>query len=380
MNILKLIQSKKIQSVLWWILFTLIITKLLFYLISNRQFFTRIFDPVYYGDLYSKSQYVVGSRSVGGIGDDGLYAFAGYYYLFQKGDVSAVNFEHPPLGKYLIGLSILIFRNENLINIIYFSILLFVTYKIGNIILKNKLLSLLSVGIISFDPLFLDNLIRSLLDLPFTLFFILGIYFFLMSLHNAKYHYFSMLFWGISFSTRFFPALLIIYGFLFLVIFLYKRKDLSILIKASFLIPIVYLLSHISFFVYHPSLVEFLRHKKWMLAWFTGSPKIFGNIWRNIFTGFYIDTTNKLMKNEFWILLIPIIIIFSLIPTVKIQKKNSLEFIVLYGLNILYLAYVTILTDGNQKFMMPIYPMLCIMAVSNFTLLYSIIASWKKSN
>lgn len=76
---------------------------------------------------------MVGSGSKG-IGDDGLYAFAGYYYLFQGGDVSAVNFEHPPLGKYLIGVSIFLFGNENVINIIYFALILIITYKIGQLV------------------------------------------------------------------------------------------------------------------------------------------------------------------------------------------------------------------------------------------------------
>src|SRR3989344_3460516 len=87
---------------------------------NNLNRFQKPFDFKYFSDLYSKSQYVLGEKSIGGIGDDGLYAFSGYYYFFQKGDVSAVNFEHPPLGKYLIGLSIFLFHNELFINIIYF--------------------------------------------------------------------------------------------------------------------------------------------------------------------------------------------------------------------------------------------------------------------
>ena len=90
------------KRIIWWLLFIILVGKLSFFVIQNKNFFLRPFDPVYLSDLYSKSQYVLGQKSKGGIGDDGLYAFAGYYYLFQRGDVSSVNFEHPPLGKYLI--------------------------------------------------------------------------------------------------------------------------------------------------------------------------------------------------------------------------------------------------------------------------------------
>ncbi len=362
----------------WWLILIIIIARLSSFLVSNQNFFTRKFDLPYLSDVYSKSQYVVGAASQGGIGDDGLYSFAGYYYVFQRGDVSAVDFTHPPLGKYLIGLSILLFQNENIINIIYFSILLLTTYKIGKMILKNSLLSLIAIAILSFDPLFLDHLLRSLLDLPFTLFFMLAVYFFLLGLNKSKYYYLSMLFWGMSFSTRFFPSLVIIYAYLFLTIFFYKRKNLPVFLAASLFIPLVYIIAHISFFVYHPSIIEFLRHKKWMVAWFTGSVRIFGNIWRNIFSGYYLNPTYKLIKNEHWSILVPFVMVFSLIPVTKFINKKHMTVLVLYGLSVLYLVYVTILTDGNEKFIMPIYPILCVLAVNNISALYSIIGSWKK--
>lgn len=101
-------------------LFLIIALKQSIILFAGRQVFVRTFDSEYYGKIYSESRYVRGPKSIRGIGDDGLYAFAGYYYLFQGGDVSSVNFEHPPLGKYLIGVSIFLTGNERSINIVYF--------------------------------------------------------------------------------------------------------------------------------------------------------------------------------------------------------------------------------------------------------------------
>lgn len=262
-----------------WLIIAIICIYLGLYLLNNKNSFLGKFDSDYFGQLYSKSQYVIGELSKGGIGDDGLYAFAGYFYTFAGGDVSSVNFEHPPLGKYLIGLSILVFQNENIINILYFILLLILTYKIGQLILPDKILSLSAVLVLTFDPLFLDNLIRSLLDLPFALFFITGVYFFLEGLNRSRLFNLSFIFWGGAFSTRFFPAFIFIYLYLLLFIYIYKRKLLQAYLISSIVVPTVYLLAHISFFVYHPSLIEFLRHKKWMLNWFTGSPVILGNIW-----------------------------------------------------------------------------------------------------
>lgn len=364
------------KKFLWFVILTVVVVKLSIYIASNQNYFLRKFDPVYMGNLYSQSQYVVGSGSEG-IGDDGLYAFAGYYYLFKKGDVSAVNFEHPPLGKYLIGISILLFRNQNVINIIYFVLLLFITYKVGRLILKDKLLSLLAVAILSLDPLFLDHLLRSLLEIPSSLFVTLALYFFLRAIKNPKYYYLSFIFWGAVFSTRFFPFLLIIYLCLLISVFIYQKKHLIIYLKASFLVPFVYLLSHFSFFVYHPSLVEFLRHKKWMLSWFTGTPVIFGNIWRNIFSGRYINSTGELVSNEHWSILLPIIVFLSVTYGFRIKlTREKFVVLVVYIICAMFLIYLTVLSNGLQKFLMPIYPLLIILAMRNVEDVYSIIYPW----
>lgn len=309
-----------------------------------------------------------GQLSEGGIGDDGLYAFAGYYYLFQGGDVSSVNFEHPPLGKYLIGVSIFLFNNENIINIIYFVLLLVLSYTIGKIILRDSLLSMIAVGILSADPLILDHTLRSLLDLPFTLFFTAAIYFFLLSFKKNKYIFLSQLFWGFAFSTRFFPSLVVIYAFLFLLQFFYRKKSLLLFCYSSLLIPLVYLISHTSFFLYHPSMIEFLRHKKWMLSWFAGSTVLIGNIWRNLFTGWYIDSTGKLQINQYWTGVLPVLLMLAITRVRKdFIRKDRIDIMAVYGVSIVYLIYLTCLTGGLQKFFMPIYPLIVVLALSNIS-------------
>lgn len=348
-----------------YILIILIIYSFLINIYRNGRYFTRPFDPVYFGKLYSESQYVKGQLSKGGIGDDGLYAFAGYYYLFQKGDISSVNFEHPPLGKYLIGLSILFFNNENIINLIYLFLLIIIVYKFGVLILKNHILSLLGVLIIVTDPLILDNTIRSLLDLPFTLFFVSAVYFFLRSRKNIRLLYISQFFWALAFATRFFPSFLILYIFLLSVIIISRKQDLKTFLLSSFIIPLIYLIVHASFFYYHRSFIEFIRHKIWMISWFRGSVVTIGNIWRNIFTGYYYDTSGLLRRNEYWLPLIPVLVILSVFRII-IRKKDS-DITYLYFFTVIYLVYVTFLTDGLQKFIMPIYPIIIILALSSIS-------------
>ncbi len=338
------------------------------FIFSNRQYFTRRFDPEFFSKLYSESQYVKGPASEGGIGDDGLYAFAGYYYFFQGGDVSSVNFEHPPLGKYLIGLSILLFNNENIINLIYYAFLLFFTYKLAKMILRSVLLSVLAVFLVNTDPLIQDHLLRSLLDLPFTLFFVAAIYYYLLSFKNINYTFLSQILLGMAFSTRFFPSLAIIYIFLLLIKFIYQRKAFIHYFYTSLLIPVVYIVCHISFFYYHPSIVEFLRHKRWMLSWFSGSVIVVGNIWRNLLTGYYIDSTGKIQINQYWNVVLPLTLILAVTRVRRdLIKKNNYQILILYGVSILYLIYLTFLTGGLEKFFMPIYPLVIILALSNIS-------------
>lgn len=401
------------KKIIWWLILVGIIVKLIAYIITNKNYFLRRFDPAYFANLYSQSQYVVGSGSKG-IGDDGLYAFAGYYYFFQGGDVTKVNFEHPPLGKYLIGLSIFLFDNENVINIFYFALLLFVTYKIGQLILGQNLrtyrniLSLVAIGILSSDPLFLDHLVRSQLDLPFTLFFVTAAYFFIKGLKEKKYFFPSFLFWGAAFTTRFFPFFVIIYLYLLVALLIVRnllakkysdnshpgnppaggasrislrfwtsQNDLKTFFVSSLLVPVIYFISHTTFFIHKPSLIEFLRHKKWMLAWFTGSPVNIGNIWRNVFTGSYIDPTGYLVvTNEYWTLFIPMIVVLAIAKPQNLPAIGGVKGIV-YWLCILYLIYLSFLTLGLQKMLMPIYPLLIILAINTTHDLYSIITSWR---
>lgn len=367
------------KTVLWIVIILTTFISSIWFFIQHQQYYTKQFNADYYADLYSLSQYVLGPASKGGIGDDGLYAFAGYYYFMQSGDVSRVNFEHPPLGKYLIGLSIYLFHNENVINIIYFFFILLFVYKIALITFNNKLLASIVILITSMGPLLRDHALRSMLDLPSSLFFIIGVYFFLVGIKKAKYIYASMLFFSFAFATKFFPALLLIFIFLLVVLYISARRRIFHFFSSLIILPLVYLFLHASFFIYHPSFIEFLRHKKWMIAWFSGTPRIFGNIARNIFTGYYIDSTGELVQNEYWYFLIPFYYILAFLSIFLIRKmKNRIKIVCIYGISAIFFVYSFILTTGLQKFLMPVSPLIRILAILSVYRFYSIILPWNK--
>ena len=148
-----------------------------------------------------------------------------------------------------------------------------------------------------------------------------------------------------------------------------NKEKLKPFIYSSVLIPVVYLTVHFSFFVYHPSFVEFLKHKKWMLAWFKGTPVKPGNIIRNIFTGKLLDTLDNLVINKEWSIFQPAIVSLS----VLVNPIGRLS-----GFVILYLIYIVLLTGGQAKFLMPVYPIMAVLAVKNIIVIYSIISKWMR--
>jgi len=167
--------------------------------------------------------------------DTSLYLYIGLKYidnLTKYGDlkVLSLNYEHPPLAKFIIGLSIFLFKNEDYFYacIITFSVMAsmvgYIIYKIGTTYDEN-------VGILSwifyiFDP-FSIQWTMAWLDMPMLTFLIIGIYFLYYSnIRNQKILSGIML--GLSFLCKYTSTLII---FSLMVLYhLFKIKN----IRSSF--------------------------------------------------------------------------------------------------------------------------------------------------
>lgn len=188
-----------------------------------------------------------------------------------------------------------------------------------------------------------------------------------------------MLFFSFAFSTKFFPMLLVLLFFLFCVLQKYVRGYGKYFIVSLLLIPTVYIVSHTSFFIHHPSLVEFIKHKIWMVKWFSGSPFVVGNIMRNMLTGYYIGPTGNIEKNYYWTIMESIVLLLACFPSFLLEKrKNNISAAIAYGITFLFILYISFLTLGLQKFLMPVYPIMVILALGSLRRFYSIIYSWRQ--
>ncbi len=334
------------------------------------QKFIRPYDAKLVAEKYSNSQYVTGSGSVG-IGDDGLYSFAGYYYI-HGGDPSQVNFENPPLGKYLIGLSILLFNNENIIYLLYALFIYSGVYSLCYITYKQHLLSSLSVLLLSFTRLFTIQFIPTsaeqmgvtMLDLPLTMFLIFAVIFFIKANKKRKNYFLCSLFLGLATVCKFFPAVVIIILIMTAYIFLFYRNNLKLWLVSLLIIPVIYLLSYTVYFYFHPDLMEFVSFQKYIIGWRLGNPVVFGNIFRTILTGNYLSWwNNSLITDQEWSITLPVLIFTAVIGALIAVRKRELLLIFLSALSFGFIIYLAIGSVGVARYLTPVLPYLIILAL-----------------
>ncbi len=104
----------------------------------------------------------------GFMSDNDLYAWAGWNYVHGLSP-DKLNFEHPPLAKYLIGLSELAFGNQVVIGLAFGALTLVVVYLISRKVLPGYY-ALLPPAFLAFDRLFVSFSAASMLDIYTTAF------------------------------------------------------------------------------------------------------------------------------------------------------------------------------------------------------------------
>ncbi len=136
----------------------------------NWTSFSEKYDVAYWKDRYDHSQWQL-RLSQRPIGDDALYAHAGYR-LSQGDDPSLVITDKPPAALYLVGFSIKWFGNVAWMAFLAGVGSLVCLYLLGVKLLKNRSAALLVTTLFYLDPLFFSQLWKSWLDI-YQLFFLL---------------------------------------------------------------------------------------------------------------------------------------------------------------------------------------------------------------
>jgi len=277
---------------------------------------------------------IIGDLRKKGISDAQLYAYAGYEYLHGK-DPTLLNPEHPPLGKYLIGLSITLFGNEHVILVIAGALSLVFLFWLTLRMSGSRAAAALAVFLTATHTLFVDQLINGpQLDL-FQLLFLIPV-FIALHFHRKTGSPAYLIAGGISLGLlvsvkTFFVYFLVFNIWICAAIFLGKGKtlrklrDFAVLNAAALL---TFTLTYLPFFLQGGSLRKFLGVQKYIVTFYRQSgispiPYI-GNYLRLIFTGSwkFWDAANSVTAYEQWTIMWMFLFIAGILVTIRFLKKG----------------------------------------------------------
>ena len=336
---------KRVKNILfknWLLFFCFVIIVLQFSQIIyfNRSLFTQKYDSSYWKDRYEHSQYVLPlSQRI--IGDDGLYSYAGYR-LVHGASIENIISDKPPVGIYVAGLSILLFKNplwgELLLGI--GTIICFFLLTLG--LLKDKKLALMTTVMFTLEPFISSLFTTTLLDLPQLFFLLLHLVLLTYVLKNKKYGLLLALISGVAlgFFAETKPPILLPIIIVLEILYLYKQKNLFSLVPIAIGFAAGVTTPYIRYFQLGHNLIDYLKLHKYMASiYLSGHNRLFPlSIWESLFIGYFPNVVSgQLSKIQNWWPVLPFVTLIGIISAIKVffQKKES---IFLKGLTILIFA------------------------------------------
>lgn len=290
---------------------------------------------------YYDSQYA-NKHPKGWVPDEVVLSFAGGALIKGENPVLIIA-DSPPLSKYLIGLSALIFDNENIVTVFFGILSLVFLYLLSLQIFKNRLLSLVPLAFLSFEPIFKNQFVYSpLLDIMQMAFMLGSFYFFNKGFSSKKswlFYFLANIFLGMFISTKFFITGGVIAGAYLFILLIHrdKRRLFEMILTLPFSVAVL-LLSYIRVLYFGYSLKDmigiqkwiFLYHKSQLILPFTIWPLLFINKW-------YIWWGDKrIITSVEWNIMWPIITAGFLITLLlyllkKIPRKKEFEITIVWA-------------------------------------------------
>lgn len=357
------------------IVFLIVVFQPLSSLYRQREtFFSSGYSKMYsyLQSLYYSSQYIK-KDNPGIIPDDTFEAFVGGAFLRGVNPIHIVH-EHPPMGRYIIAFSILLFDNAHTLILPLLALSLIACFLIAKIVMKNSLLALIPVAIFSNDPLFISKLQYSPLLEPIQLpFVLLSLYFFIRGIKSEKsFRWFALasLMVGFVISIRFFILGVTLFCAMFLY-FIIKKKFNKQFIYFAISTPmslIVLFTSYTKTILDGYSLWQILGVQKYIFYYHQTKLENSFSFWDLIlFNRWHTWWGDRsVIHDNTWFIAWPIAIFssFSFLITsfIKIMRMNEAE----KFLSIWVLIYCGLLSIGNSttRYFLPLVPILYILMFS----------------
>lgn len=351
--------TKKIINLIIFVYFCVCSVFFINTICKNRNIFTERYDYRTYKKKFDQSQWIVTNKNKIIISDADLYTFAASELLQQK-DPTFMNFETPPLGKYLIAASLLLFDNQRVMSLIIAILSLLLIFYLVFVNSKSIIASLLAVSLTANSWFFIDQVIYSPQMEIFQLFFFLIFIIFFTQYETKKlkkYLIYAAIAAGAFVSIKVFFIHLLLFNAWIVFYYFLKKKDkqyiLSALSTLNIGIFIVYVFYYLNFFLNGGNLIKFFLVQKWIIGLYTvrsniettrliGSylPLIYFNKWKFWSEGYPV------IQYQNWSILWPIMHAFGLISLFILYLKKVIQknisysllasFIIIYSIFLLF--------------------------------------------
>lgn len=327
---------------------------------------------------YYTSQYIQ-KKDPGIIPDQTLESFAGGVFLKGINPISIIH-DQPPLGRYILSLSILIFDNPNTIMVLLSFLSGLGVFLIGKLIIKNTLLLLIPLAIFINEPLFLNKFYNSPLLEPIQLpFIIFSLYFFTLGIIKKRYlkwFILSSIMLGFVISIRFF-VLGIVLILSMVSFFLIKKKFDKKFIIFFLTLPItliILLLSYTKTIQSGSSILHILGIQKYIYDYHRIQISLPFSFWDLILFNRWHTWwgAKEIVSDEHWILLWPISIIlnafFVFLGIIKKISISAEEIIIILWI-IFYCVFLSV-GDTSTRYFAPLLPFTYIVSISFLKKIY----------
>lgn len=322
--------------------------------------------------VYYSSQYVQ-KKNPGIIPDEALEAFAAGAFLRGINPILIVH-DQPPLGRYILSLSILLFDNANTVMVALFFLSGIGVFLISRMVLQNVLFSFIPLGIFINEPLFVNKFhytpLLEPIQLPFVIF---ALYFFMQGVIKKNYTRWFVLtsiMLGFIISIRFF----ILGAFLVLAMFLYfiirKKIDKKLLIF-SLTLPIaifILLASYIKTIQLGSSIMNIFGIQKYIFYYHKAQLSLPFSFWDLlIFNRWHTWWgTRAVISDPQWIIIWPIstflTLVFSLAAFIRRISISEEEKIIIIWIAT-YSLFLS-LGESSTRYFPPLLPFIYIIATS----------------
>jgi len=188
--------------------------------------------------------------------DADLYALAGWQYVHGVSP-DKINFEHPPLAKYLIGVSEVLFGNQNMLSAIFGAVTLVVAYLTSRRMFGPSLFGLVPVSMLSFDRMFLSYSATSTLDIYLTFFVALSSLLFIHAIKKPAFFVLVSISLGLAFSSKW-TSLFLLPALVLYLLIRREWRSLKWFLASLPLAALTYCLSYLAFFTSGHTILDFI--------------------------------------------------------------------------------------------------------------------------